>query len=198
VTLDPRERKSWEGLFDLLQPPQGYRLSAALGTSFGLSIDALTAGLLAMCDADGETLASDPVAGVMAVTRLQSKVRVLVHPGTVAGGTQIGKARFVAMLDRVIVELEQPVGLFHPKVWALKFDRVGAPSSSQPSTVGRIVVSSRNLSASTCFEMGAVFEGIPVPDGASGSRFGVDETSRTAGSLALAAVRPAARTRRPA
>ena len=32
MTLDPRERKSWQGFLDLLQPPAGYRLSAALGT----------------------------------------------------------------------------------------------------------------------------------------------------------------------
>ena len=31
--LDPRDRKSWQGFLDLLQPPVGYRLSAALGTS---------------------------------------------------------------------------------------------------------------------------------------------------------------------
>ena len=82
MTLDPRERKSWQGFLDLLQPPAGYRMSAALGTSFGLSIDALTAALLTMSDTDGEALAGEPVAGVMAITRLRSKVRVLVHPGT--------------------------------------------------------------------------------------------------------------------
>lgn len=164
MTLDPRDRKSWQGFLDLLEPPPGFRLGAALGTSFGLSIDALTAALLAMCGADGESLAGDPVAGVMAVTRLRSRVRVLVHPGTVSGGTHAAGNRFVAMLDRLIVEVDPGRGLFHPKVWALKFDPINQSRESD-SPIGRIVVSSRNLASSTCFEMVAFFEGKPAADG---------------------------------
>jgi hypothetical protein len=82
VTVDPRDRKSWQGFLDLLRPPPGYRVVAALGTTFGLSFDALTAALLAMLGTDGEELARDPVAGVIAITRLRASVRVLVHPGT--------------------------------------------------------------------------------------------------------------------
>jgi hypothetical protein len=70
VSLDPRDRKNWTGFLDGLQPPAGYRLAAAVGTTFGLSLDALTAALLAMSEADGEALAGDPVAGVIAVTRV--------------------------------------------------------------------------------------------------------------------------------
>src|SRR5688572_30836174 len=106
MTLDPRERKSWQGFLDLLQPPAGYRLASAVGTSFGLSIDALTAALLSMCDTDGEALANDPVAGALAITRLRSRVRVLVHPGTVSATSSAGTNRFIAMLDRLIVEVE--------------------------------------------------------------------------------------------
>jgi hypothetical protein len=160
MMLDPRDRKSWQGFLGLLQPPSGYRLSAALGTSFGLSIDALTAALLAMCDADGEGLAHDPVASVLALTRLRSKVRVLVHRGTISGRVQAGSTRYIALLDRLLVEVQPTSGLFHPKVWALQFDRLSNSSSSrQPESIGRVVVSSRNLALSTAFELGAVFEG---------------------------------------
>jgi hypothetical protein len=165
VRLDPRDRKSWEGLFDLLQAPAGYRLTAAIGTSFGLSIDALTAALLAMCDADAEALAGEPVAGVMAITRLQSKVRVLVHPGTISGNSGAGVGRVVALMDRLIVEVQPGSGLFHPKVWALRFERLGASHSSQPQSIGRILVASRNLAESTCFELCVAFDGVPARDG---------------------------------
>ena len=111
MTLDPRERKSWQGFLDLLQPPR--RLSPVggrLGSSFGLSIDAFTAALLTMSDTDGEALAGEPVAGVMAITRLRSKVRVLVHPGTISGSPHAGSRRFVALLDRMVVEVQADTG----------------------------------------------------------------------------------------
>lgn len=123
MTLDPRERKNWQGFLELLQPPAGYRLRAAIGTTFGLSIEALTAALLAMGNADGESLASEPVAAVLGVTKMRNRVRVLVHPATISGQTAPGTRRFVALLDRMIVEVQPKAGLFHPKVWVLRFER---------------------------------------------------------------------------
>lgn len=162
MTLDPRDRKSWQGLFEVFQPPAGYRLSAALGTSFGLSLDALVAALLAMGEADPDTLATEPVAGVMAATRLRSRVRILVHPGTISGSSHPGSNRFVALLDRMIVEVAPRSGLFHPKVWALRFQKVGHCRPSEPQFRGRLVVSSRNLAPSSSFELGTVLEGQPA------------------------------------
>src|SRR4051812_32306393 len=106
MTLDPRDRKSWQGFFDLLQPPAGYRLAAAVGTSFGLSLDATMAALLAMSDADGEELVEEPVTGVIAAPRLATKVRVLVHPATIAGGPRSASSRVVTLLDRVILQVQ--------------------------------------------------------------------------------------------
>jgi hypothetical protein len=135
MTLHPADRKSWQGLFELFQPPAGYRLSAAFGTSFGLSLDALLAALLALAEADPETLAAEPVAGVLAATRLRSRVRVLVHPGTISASGHAGN-RFVALLDRMIVEVDPPAGLFHPKVWALRFEKIGPGRSPEAGSVG--------------------------------------------------------------
>ena len=62
--LDPRNETGWEGLFEVFQPPEGYRLAAAFGTTFGLSLDALVAALLAMGECDPDTMAGDAVAQV--------------------------------------------------------------------------------------------------------------------------------------
>ena len=110
MSLNPEDRKNWQGFIDLLQPPPGYRLAAALGTTFGLSIDALFAALLSMCGADGEELGANPVAATMAITRMASKVRVLVHPATISGpSANEGTSRFIALLDRLIVEVTSSV-----------------------------------------------------------------------------------------
>lgn len=157
--MNPEDRKSWQGFLDLLQPPRGYKLGAAVGTTFGLSPEALVAALLSMADADGEALASDPVAAAMAITRMSSRVSVLVHPATMTGPAGASPIRLVALLDRLVKEVQPVRGLFHPKVWALRFELVGAGRSDLPKEIGRVLVGSRNLSASNCFEAGMVLEG---------------------------------------
>lgn len=175
MNLNPEDRKNWHGFLDLLQPPQGYRLGAAIGTTFGMSMDALVAALLSMCDADGEELAANPVAATMAITRMSPKVRVLVHPATITGpSANAGSSRFIALLDRLIVEVQPAHGLFHPKVWAIRFEHVGPPKEGRPAELGRVLVGSRNLTRSTCFELGAAFEGVVVDEGANASELSAD------------------------
>ena len=175
MNLNPEDRKNWQGFLDLLQPPPGYRLAAALGTTFGLSMEALVAALLSMCDADGEELASNPVAATMAITRMSPKVRVLVHPATITGpSANAGSNRFVALLDRLVVQVQPTSGLFHPKVWAMRFEHIGAPKDGKPAELGRVLVGSRNLTGSTCFELGAMFEGTVADEGADASELGGD------------------------
>jgi hypothetical protein len=199
VTLDPRERKSWHGLFEAFQPPSGYRLSAALGTSFGLSVDAFVAGLLAMSDADPDSLAGEPLAGVIAATRLGSRVRVLVHPGTISGPSAPKTNRFVALLDRMIVEVKPRAGLFHPKVWALRFEKQGHGASTEPRLRGRILVSSRNLAPSNSFELATILDGQPASASAAASPFSVDVGDALASWLADGTARvPAAVQQLPA
>lgn len=175
MNLTPTDRKNWQGFLDLLQPPPGYRLGAALGTTFGLSIDVLLAALLSMCDTDGEELATNPVAATLAITRMSPKVRILVHPATVSGPPANTSAkRFIALLDRLIVEVQPKSGLFHPKVWAIRFEHIGAPRDGRPAEIGRVLVGSRNLTRSTGFELGAVFEGTMMNDAPNASEIGAD------------------------
>src|SRR5689334_4814623 len=173
MKLNPEDKKNWHGFLDLLQPPTGYRMRAAVGTSFGLAADALIAALLSMCDADGEELAANPLAATMAITRLSSRVRVLVHPATITiPHSNTSSNRLIALLDRLIVEVQPTSGLFHPKVWALRFEHIGTPEHGIPKDIGRVLVGSRNLTRSTCFELGAVFDGHVSSGNEKKSQFG--------------------------
>ncbi len=184
--LDPRNEKSWEGLFEVFQPPEGYRLAAAFGTTFGLSLDALVAALLAMGECDPDTMAGDAVAQVMAVTRLSSKVRILTHSGTISGGAEAYRSQAVVLLDRLILETSPPAGLFHPKVWALRFERIGFARAGLPDSRGRLVVSSLNLGSSRSFEVGVVVDGEPGGPG-EGAPFSRDIASAIEEWIRLAA-----------
>lgn len=174
MNLNPEDRKNWHGFLDLMQPPPGYRLGAAIGTTFGLSIEALVAGLLSMCNADGEELLQDPVAATIAITKLSDKVRVLVQAGTIScPAPNAGTNPFVALLDRLLVQIKPSEGLFHPKVWAIRFEHIGTPKDGVPGEVWRVFVGSRNLGRSTSFELGAVFEGRPSKED-EGSNLGAE------------------------
>lgn len=158
MSLDIHHRGSWRGLTDLVRPPDGYRLAAAVGTSFGMSFDALVACLLSMLDCDSDGLAEDPLAGLLAATRLSSRVRILVQAGSISGSTNGVPPRLAALLDTMIVSVRPNVGIFHPKLWVLRF-----ANSSGTSPAGdklRVMVGSRNLTASNSLELGAVVEGV--------------------------------------
>jgi hypothetical protein len=119
---------------------------------------------LALSNTDGEALANEPVAAVLAVTRMRKP-----RAGTGAPRHDLRAHRFWrpsvrGLLDRLIVEVQPNSGLFHPKVWALRFERVGAPRGSEPAELGRVIVCSRNLSSSTSFELAAAFEGKATGD----------------------------------
>lgn len=161
MNLDPTARDSWQGFLDLLRPPPGYRLTAAIGTTYGLTFDALVAALLAMLGVDAAGLARDPAAAVIAVTRLARHVRVLLHPGTIEGRVDGLHSRLVGMLDRILVPVSIVGGLFHPKLWVLRYEPLreeGRRDASDDRV--RLVVASRNLTPSRSFEVGVCMDGV--------------------------------------
>lgn len=157
MSLDPLKLSSWKGFVDLLRPPAGFRLKAAAGTTFGLSFDALVAVLLSMIDSGGEGLEKEPLAGLLAATRLSTRVRVFVHAGSIYGSTNGVPARLAALLDRLIVPLRVNTGVFHPKLWVASYCS-SEPQGGEGELV-RVLVGSRNLTRTNAFEIGAVFDG---------------------------------------
>ena len=165
-SLDPNEQSNWQGFFELMRPPSGYCLGAAIGTTFGLSLDALTATLLSMSGCDGESNEDNAVASLIAITKLSKKVRILTHPGMIRWDEHTNSNKLVALFDRLILEMDPAkngIGLFHPKVWVLRFEKVGKSRSGGPTQIGRVIVCSRNLNKSNSFEIASFFEGESTP-----------------------------------
>ena len=163
MSLDPISSKSWQGFTDLLSPPAGFKLHSAVCTSFGLSFEALVTALLAMENAPSAAADSDALSQIIASTRLRAKVTVLVQAGSISGSTLGLPARLATLLDTMIVPIRIANGQFHPKLWGLCFAPVDkVPEQKIPDTDlrMRVVVGSRNLSASTCLELGASYDGM--------------------------------------
>lgn len=140
--LAPRERSL---LLEALRPPPGYRLGRAIATTYTLDLLALLTAPLAFTFFDWEDdegrPSANPLALLEAVRRHARKLHVFCHGGAI----QVPKNGQVllAHLEPCVVEVAAPGGgVFHPKVWALRFEP--EPGSDDPVRF-RLLVGTRNL-----------------------------------------------------
>lgn len=138
--LAPRERAL---LLQSLHPPAGYRLDRAIGTSYTLDLLALLTVPLAFTfhnweQDDGRTT-RDPVALLHALRASAARVHLFCQAGAIKVPAA-GQPLF-AYLEPCVIEARPPSrqGIFHPKVWVLRFTADDEPVRY------RVVVASRNL-----------------------------------------------------
>jgi len=139
--LEPQSRHH---LLEALRPPTGYTLDAAIGTTFSLDLLALLTAPVAFTlfewsDAEGRPTA-DPLALLEAMRRTIDRITIFSQAGRIQipPGTD---HKLCAYLESSIVEVtpSRPNGVFHPKVWALRFTAEGKPVQY------RLLCLSRNL-----------------------------------------------------
>ncbi len=152
--LRPDER---EHLLDLLRPPAGCQLDFAVGTTFSLDlISALRLPLsFAFFDwerADGE-LVADRLALLEALRRYGDRFTVFCQSGQMRLPPKYPP--LVTFLEPCIHEVQapDPAGVFHPKVWALRF-------VAEDGTVRyRVLCLSRNLTFDRCWDTVVALDG---------------------------------------
>ena len=145
MTLTPNNRAT---LTDALSPPFGHQLDAAIAATYSLDLTALL--LTNLSFADVETLDEesinrlDPIRRLEAVRRHAARTTVFAQ----AGAIHVPK-RFhapFAFLEESVVEVAAPNdGLFHPKVWVLRFTPQAASTCKTQDHLHRVIVLSRNL-----------------------------------------------------
>lgn len=162
-------------LLDALRPPAGYQLGRAVGTTFSLNLDAaLTApaafALHAVADAVNQRDV-EPVELLDSIRRHAGRYTVFFQAGQIPVPVQ---RRLFAYLEGSLVPVVAPGGgVFHPKVWVLRFDTADGPSTY------RMLCGSRNLtldrSWDTILRLDAVGDGGGEPtrlfDGSGLTRF---------------------------
>ncbi|WEJ34112.1 hypothetical protein [Devosia sp. SD17-2] len=82
-TLAPSQRVDFG---EALVPPEGYRLEAALGTTFSMDIATALTVPVAMALRGGverDELLENPLAALAAIRRLQDRVRIFVEAGNI-------------------------------------------------------------------------------------------------------------------
>lgn len=160
MNLNPDQQTNF---LDLMRPPVGYRLGAAVGTTYSLDFIALTSLMLAFVDSEMDDDAGDlnQVEVLRAITRLADRVRLFVHRGRInTRPDELKKyGRLSGMYDRIVRGVALPEGSFHPKVWVLHFTPKAKSAAAGNPPLIRVVCSSRNLTTSSTWEAFASFDG---------------------------------------
>lgn len=125
-------------LLEALRPPLGAELDAAVATTFTLSLQAALVPALAFSSLRLNDETKDPVVILEAIKRIGDRTDVFCQAGCIA----VPKAPpdLLAFIEPMIHQVAPPRGgLFHPKLWLLKF------KNADESTSHRLLVLSRNL-----------------------------------------------------
>ena len=155
--LKPEDRRL---LLDTLRPPEGYRLDRAIGTTFTLDLESLLTVPLAFTffdweDADGRP-SVDPLALLEALRRHADRIHLFCQAGQIKIPT--ANQPLLTFIEDTVIQVRSPHpnGLFHPKVWVVRF----APANSEEPVVYRLLCMSRNLTHSRSWDTTLALDGV--------------------------------------
>jgi hypothetical protein len=143
-------------LLESLRPPDGYTLDHAVGTTFSLDLMALLAAPLAFTFFDWEDQAgrptADPLALLEALRRNVQRLTVFCQVGQIAVPPK-DRPLLGYVEDSVFEVALDGGGVFHPKVWLLRF-----VAESEPVHY-RFMCLSRNLTFDRSWDTALILEG---------------------------------------
>ncbi len=157
--LAPRDRTL---LLESLRPPDGYSLDRAIATTYTLDLIALLTAPLAFTFFDWEDEegrpSADPLALLEAVRRNARRLHVFCHGGAIHA-PRPGQV-LLGYLEACVVEVSAPRGgVFHPKVWVLRFEESRQGSGEGVEVRYRLIVSTRNLTFDRSWDTVLVIDG---------------------------------------
>lgn len=155
--LAPDDRRL---LVDALTPPDGYHFDQGVGTTFSLDLVALLRVPLAFTVFEWEQertsadrSSTDPHALLAALRRYADRLTIFCQAGQIAVPQH--DRRLLSQLEDAVVEARSPAdgGVFHPKVWALRYVAPDEPVRY------RLLVLSRNLTFDRSWDTALVLDG---------------------------------------
>ncbi|HEX8163557.1 MAG TPA: phospholipase D family protein [Pyrinomonadaceae bacterium] len=152
--LEPQSRRH---LLEALRPPPGYALDCAIGTTFSLDLLTMLTAPLAFTlfdwEDEGGRPTADPLALLEAVRRYAGRISVFCQAGQIAVPKK--NQPLLGYLEDSVFEVKarHPDGVFHPKVWVLRF------TSPEETPLYRLLCLSRNLTFDRSWDTVLVLEG---------------------------------------
>ncbi len=152
-------------LLELLRPPEGYRTTAALLTSYSADLIACLAALVAMDGDSSEEVNYGKFQALRALERLRGRVRIVVHQGRVSWHGQ-GDAKVLGLFDAIVrtVPFDGRSRSFHPKVILARQESPGARDRFV------VAVGSRNLTSTMAWDLGLGLVGYERSNPPAGTR----------------------------
>ena len=152
--LEPQKRLQ---LLGSLRPPVGYELDGAIGTTFSLDLLAALTAPLAFTffsweDSDGR-LTKDQHTLLAAVKRSANRIAIFCQAGQIS--VPSGPNLLHSFLEESVVAVSAPaaMGVFHPKVWVLRYTAKDEPVHY------RMLCLSRNLTFDRSWDTILVLDG---------------------------------------
>ncbi len=148
---------------EALRPPDGFELDAAIATTYSLDLTAMLLAPLAFARLDGFTRpigegqsqseSIDPFALLKTIRTFAERTTVFCQSGQIS--VPRGYQRLFAYLEQSVVQVtpKSRLGVFHPKVWALRM--VGTEGAVRY----RVLCLSRNLTFDTSWDTALVLDG---------------------------------------
>lgn len=151
--LSPEDRSL---LVDLLSAPDGYRLDAAVGTTFTLDLTALLPVPLAFAGNDLSS-GADPLTVLQAIRSYSERIDVFCQAGNIRVPSKPND--LIAFLEAMVHQVDRPSPgyLFHPKIWVLRFARVDDLEDRR----FRLLCGSRNLTHDRAWDALIALDGEP-------------------------------------
>ncbi|MGJ3507508.1 phospholipase D family protein [Enemella sp. A6] len=141
-------------LLNQLRPPAGFRVEAAVVTTFTLSLTTALVPPLAFASSDISATA-DPVAVLSSVRECADIVDIFCQPGQIEVPEQASD--LMACLEPMVHPVQPNPGfLFHPKLWFLRYVNDAGEQRY------RLLCTSRNLVDSTAWDLAVTLDGIPT------------------------------------
>lgn len=139
-----------------LTPPPGMIFDEAIATTFSMDPTVLLEApvhLALMATDMQEKL--DPISTLEAIRKNSQKITVYVQKGRIQVPQNIKPNPLFALLEEMVIEVKAPRGgVFHPKIWAIRFT-----DPLEKTAMLRLVVLSRNMTTDQSWDLSLQLEG---------------------------------------
>ncbi len=154
--LDPDSRSLYISAF---RPSPGMVFDEAIATTFSMDpVLLLEAPLHLALMTDANTSEKDPLSILEAMRRYSKRITVYVQKGRIH--VPVRPNPVFGLLEEMIVEANAPCGgVFHPKVWAIRFS-----SPNRESSMIRLLVLTRNMTTNPSWDISLRLEGTVAED----------------------------------
>ena len=158
--FNPKSSRDRINYGEVLMPPVGYRLERAVGTTYSLDLETLTAISLSLGlieDTDSE-LINNSISMLNALQKVSKKITVFCEAGQIKLPKKNNTLSLMleSMVVPVKLDYDRRIGrypAFHPKTWLLEYE------NTEGDKKYRFVVLSRNMTFDHCWDIACSLEG---------------------------------------